>query len=373
MDTRRRFLYTLGSAAAVTLTGCTDTSTTSSESTVEETPTRGDLDRVHTESEANQTDVPVEEGTPVNMPNDEDPDRDLTPTEHYFEWIYGEDEQILENVQDTDTGISFDAINNALEQGMNEGGRNEAISQGILEAANQYTPQAGDNYEDIHQHVLSALHHTLQDEQYDWNINIKSNINAVLTPSGLYPYTEIEVQQNDGTTDIINAYIGQNEEHAARTPSDDEAVSGDNLSGTTDILNGIRDGQNYAHIPSHDTEAFDDYIDDGGDEERTYDQLRVISGMQIREGSYTNQDDHIAYTPDNLIVADDIEDVRRINETKYENGDTSLVDELNDKYMDEYEDTDTAVRWTSTETEDGYEVEMWEDPDFNLDEEIAEA
>jgi hypothetical protein len=311
----------------------------------------------------------------------ESPERDLTATEHYFDWVYGEDGEIREAVNGTEeeTSISFDGINNALEQGMSEGGRNEAISQGILEAAEQYTPQTGDTYEDIHRHTLSALHQTLQDENNNWDITIKSNINAVITDETRLPYTEIEVEQENGETDIVNAYIGREKgikgrQHAARTPSDDQAVTGDDLSGTEDILNGIRDGENPTFFPSHDVGDAQILGEAGADEERIYDQMRVLSGMQIREGSYTPlpENGDISYQPDNLLVAQTNQDIERINQTKYENGDTSLVDALNDKYMDQYEDTEHAVRWTSTETEDGYEVEMWEDPDFSYEEEIAE-
>lgn len=277
-----------------------------------------------------------------------------------------------------------------MENGI-EDGRNQAIADAALTAKRDYDIFA-DPYETQHNHVFDLVTRALGQKEGDqWEFNINQNINAVFVSNvgRAYEFSEFEVGHPDGTVEIVNAYIGQEKEIAARTPEDDQAVSGDNLRGTENMLNGIRDPSNTVYIPAHDTELVEHR---DGNKEGSYDQLRVLAGMLVREGGIGAQPQNkdIAFIPSNLLIADTNKEVDEVYETKYEQGDTALVDEISRLYLDNFEDTDTAVRYSITEigeganepeedrvhstAEDGqYRVEMWTDPDFNINQEIADA
>ncbi|NLV08967.1 hypothetical protein GOC74_03355 [Halomicrobium mukohataei] len=254
---RRRFLAGAASlAGAGSLAGCSGSESEPPEST----PTPTDT------TTPTNTATPEPTETTDEATQTETPEPDLTGREHYFNWIHGEDDQILEEVQGTqqNTSISFQAIDNALEEGIENGGRNQAIANALETASQEY--QENNNYEDRHTHILSALHQTLEQkngDQWDFDIfSMKDWGKSTAFPKDGIDYSKIWVENEDGEYTDINAGLSERYEHTTHIPGEDIGNTAKNISNRIkEQLQFMRDSESFGTRPAHDLETHLDRLE----------------------------------------------------------------------------------------------------------------
>ncbi|QGA80357.1 hypothetical protein [Candidatus Nanohalobium constans] len=316
-------------------------------------------------------------------PEPQQEDENLTGREHYFNWIHGEDDQILEEVQGTqqNTSISFQAINNALEEGIENGGRNQAIANALETASQEY--QENNNYEDRHTHILSALHQTLEQKNGDqWDFDVFSNMNYTQTAGATLQYSEIKVETED-TTDtgeneyaIINAALNETMNHATHTPGEDGGEQVDYKR----TMEEVRNSWNHIVLPPHDVESLEERERESDMAENVPESGAALMGYQLFAGGH-NTSDGFEYRPDEMLVPASEEIHDKIDEISYEQGDKvdqegnplgthgrmDLQLAINERYMDEgYDEVDNPVIIDNLEeTEEGWNFELREEPDWN--------
>jgi hypothetical protein len=237
MVTRRHVLALAGSlsvAGCLTGGGQDDSPGTDTPDTVTSTPT--------------PEDTPTETEEPT-----ETPEEDLTGEELYFNWVHGgiydgeEHEEILEEVQGTGPeSISFNEINDALEQG---GTRVEQVANAVETAAHQYGD--GDNHEDRHRHIMSAVHQTLEqkDEDFDvYSIADDAKSNEFVDEGFGLEYGKIWVENEEGEYDNIN--LSLDPEYTATHIEGEEAETK-----VEEALRELNDVEYEGDRPAHDYEA----------------------------------------------------------------------------------------------------------------------
>ena len=391
---RRRFLTLLGVSTASGLAGCGGLGGTGSTETetIQETPNNSTVNPAHGTS--TPTPTPTPEPTPTPTPTEtevqetEEPDPDLTGREIYFNQIHGEDEGVLERVQGTGgkTSISFQAIDESLEEGFEQGGRFEAVKSGLETASKLYS---GGNHEEgywnRHRHIMSALHQTLeQKDGEEWDFEIFSNLNYTQTVGTTIQYSEIKVATGETTENgndeyaIINGALSEDMNHATHIPGEEKG------SGYKRTMWGVRDSSNHVDLPPHDTEAIQNRLDSLGSDatpQRAEGSWASAMGYQLFTGSH-EVNTGFEYQPDEMLVpaTQDIHD--KIDEIGYEQGDElgrdgeaplathgrmDLQLAVNEKYMNEGYDevANPVVIDNLQETEDGWDFELREEPDWN--------
>lgn len=328
----------------------------------------------------------VENGTVGNgtdsgtVETPEDPD--LTGEQIYFDWIHGENEEILEENKGEHGQISFNSVNKALEEGFEDGGRNQAIAQALETASQEY--QENSSYEDRHRHILSALHTTLeQKEGEQWNFNVFSNMNYTQTVGDTLQFSEIKVETEE-TTDtgedeyaIINAALNETMNHATHIPGEDK---GDD--GYKRTMSGVRESDNDTDLPPHDVEALRERME-GGDETGIQVSGAGLMGYQLFAGGHS-VDSGFEFRPDEMLVPASKKIHEKIDEIGYEQGDRvddteghvlgthgrmDLQLAINERYMNEgYDEIDAPVVIDDLEeTEEGWDFTLREEPDWNED------
>jgi len=379
MTDRRQFLSLLGVAGTVGLTGCSGGSSDPAEgtSTVSESPNNSTVNPAHNTPTPNRT------PTPEDQEGGSEPvEQDLTGREIYFNQIHGENEQILEEVQGTedDTSISFQAIDQSLEQGFQNGGRNQAIAAGLETASQEYQSVGDETYWNRHQHIMSALHQTLeQKEGEQWDFEVLSNLNYTQTVGDTIQYSEIKVATGETTENgndeyaIINGALSEHMNHATHTPGEEKG------SGYKRTMWGVRDSSNDVDLPPHDTEAIQNRVDRGAGESTFYGAASLM-GYQLFTGGHSVDAD-IDYRPDEMLVPATQDIHEKIDEIGYEQGDElgrdgeaplathgrmDLQLAVNERYINEgYDEVDNPVVIDNLqETEDGWDFELREEPDW---------
>ena len=258
---RRRCLTTAAAfVGASALAGCTEML---GDTSVEQTPTAAtdtQIDETPVNETVNPANPKYNGTTPTPTPTPtETPTPDRSGREHYFNWIHGEDDQILEEVQGTqqNTSISFEAIDNALEEGIENGGRNQAIANALETASQEY--QVNNNYEDRHTHILSALHQTLEQKegsQWDFDIfGMKDWGKSSAFPNEGIDYSKVWVENEDGEYTNINAGLSDKVEHT--THIEGEEVT----SRRQEVLQMLTDPESSITRPAHDYEALQNSVE----------------------------------------------------------------------------------------------------------------
>ncbi|MEA5409787.1 hypothetical protein VB773_20930 [Haloarculaceae archaeon H-GB2-1] len=280
MTKRREFLTLLG-AGTVGVAGCVgDTSsTTPTDSTVSETPTREEVTPTQ--------EVGIENGTRTNNTSPGTPTRtetvtpgpeqteemDLTGDEIYYNWIHGQDDDILEQAQET---INFHAVNVALKEGNT---RVEKVANAIQEANSQYS--GGDGYQTRHKTVMSAVHQTLQQRNdLIWNFHtMKDWAKSTAYPSDGLDYSKIWVE---GADQDINAALNPDNNEPAYHIEGEEA-NGD----VEEILKNLRDPEVFGHISAHNYDGISNEIDyfEATGEEYSDDEIEEASSFWLEKFS----------------------------------------------------------------------------------------
>jgi hypothetical protein len=411
MNSRRHFLTSLATVGAATIAGCggnDDTGTPTD--TISESPTPEDVvptptprpgttetpiqttstpdqttatpDQT-TPTETTPTPTPTETPTPTPTPTPE-PDRDLSGEEIYLNWIHGEDGQILEQVQGENGrhSISFQSIDEALEEGFQTGGRNEAVANALKTASQDYyTPD--DNYEQRHRHILSALHQTLEQKPgLKWNFNIDSRLDAQPSDQGGMKYSRVDVETDETTEngnkkhDPIRGVLTESRDHTVHYP-------GKELNNPTyieKVLQQTGNPETYLSRSLVDKDALDNALDNSNwDRERSYDQfgmgIGILIGGGIRFGEY--EDNYIA--PNHLLVSEDgrEEEILQIVDDYEEAGDMELRNQLREHYFnnghDQYEASEVNITVDDSGSLTDESITMEKIEDFSMAEEIADA
>ncbi|QUJ74001.1 hypothetical protein [Haloarcula marismortui] len=374
----RRRLLTVSGASIAFLSGCQTGSREQPESATDDAAT--------STSTPTPTDEATEEVTETEEPTPtETPEPDLTGREHYFNWIHGENDQILEENKGQNGEISFQAIDNALEEGFENGGRNHAIANALETASQEY--QENSSYEHRHRHILSAIHTTLEQKEGDqWDFDVFSNMNYTQTAGATLQYSEIKVETGD-TTDtgedeyaIINAALNETMNHATHTPGED----GGEQIGYKRTMEEVRNSSVDTMLPPHDTEAIQNRAERvEEDEEGWLVGYSTLMGYQLFSGGHSTSDG-AEYRPDQWLVPASKDIHEKIDQVGYEQGDRVDDEEgnplgthgrmdlqlaINERYMNEgYNEVDNPVVIDNLEeTENGWDFELREEPDWNED------
>jgi hypothetical protein len=399
MNSRRHFLTSLATVGAATIAGCGGNNETGTPTdTISESPTPEDVvptptprpgntttpiqttstpdqttatpDQT-TPTETTPTPTPTETPTPTPTPTPE-PDRDLSGEEIYLNWIHGEDGQILEQVQGERGvhNISFQAIDEALEEGFQNGGRNRAVANALKTASQEYVPN--NSYEQRHRHILSALHQTLEQKTgEDWDFDIVSNMNYTQTAGETLQFSEVRIENGEETEDgeplydIVNAAISPDYRHAPHTPGEKTE------NGYKRTMQGVRESDNDVDLPPHDTEALQERGENSGYGEKVAHSFLPAMGYQLFAGGHS-VDSEVEYNPDQSLVPASKEVHETIDNIGYEQGETpgtsgriDLQMAINEKYFNEgYDETDNPVAVDVKETSSGWNVELEERPDW---------
>jgi len=267
MTDRRQFLSLLG-AAAVGLAGCSGSESTAPTAT----PTR----KNSTASE--QTDTP---GTETG---EQTVEQDLTGEELYFNWVHGgiyedeEHEEILNTVQGTESNsISFQQINNALEQGDT---RVEQVANAVENAAHQHTPTDPDDYENQHRHIMSAVHQTLEQREEDYEVYSMTDWGkSTAFPNNGIDYSKIWVENENGEYTDINAMLQTDQNYTThikgqKTQTDRE-----------EVLQMLRDPERFGTKPPHDYEDIEnaiEYYSENRNRDYSDEDMEDINGSWIK-------------------------------------------------------------------------------------------
>jgi len=369
MRTRRNYLTLLG-AGTVALAGCGGNSSDSAESipTVSESPDNSSVNPSNDEYA----------DTPTNGINEELLEPDLTGREIYFNQIHGEDEQILKEVQGTsdEHSISFQAIEQSLEEGFQNGGRNQAIAQGLQTASQEYKPGTNQTYWERHQHILSALHQTLeQKEGEQWDFKIDSRLDAQPSTDGWLKYSHIDVE-TEGETERGNTQYNTiratlTEEYNHTTHIKGNPADADNY--IKRILQQVDNPESHYSRSLIDKDAIDNAIEEEGwDEDLAYDQSGAQVGILLGEGIELDAYDESYVAPENLLISKDgrEQQILEVVDEYEESGDLALRQRMREEYFnsghDEYEASEVDI------TADG-SVSMEQIDDFDMSDEIAGA
>ncbi|MDB2240694.1 hypothetical protein [Halorubrum ezzemoulense] len=223
----------------------------------------------------------VENGT-VETP------KELTGRQIYFDWIHGENEQILEDNKGYEL-ISFQAVDDALENGFQNGGRNQAIAE-ALETASQEYHVGNNDYEDRHRHILSALHTTLEQKEGDqWNFDIfgmKDSGQSPALPDGV-DYSKIWVENEDGEYTDINAGLSERYRHTTHIQGEEIGNTAKNItSRIKQQLQFMRNPEKNATHPGHDYEALQnavEYYREVREREYSDEDIEEINGFWIKK------------------------------------------------------------------------------------------
>jgi hypothetical protein len=330
MTSRRRFLTLLG-ASTTFFTGCISSSTDS----VNETPSPEEV-------KPTETPAPTATPTPENQ--------DLTGEQVYQDWIHGgiyENEQENEILEKAQQQISFNQINQALEQGNN---KTEKIANAIIQANQQITQNT--DYETKHRTALSAVHQTLNQNQTKWNITIHSIADWAKTtayPSEGLDYSKVWIEGEDQDINLaLNPESRNPTYHIENTKANSDVQK---------ILKDLRDPETPGHLTPHDYEGIQNQNDilapSGGYSDE---QIEEINGSFMEEFS-------------NYILGDgradpnSIDDWRALHEG-FESGADALLS-LNEAYHNsEYsDDGETALFDAQGEEELDGSVTMEDTPD----------
>ncbi|EMA26710.1 hypothetical protein C443_00037 [Haloarcula argentinensis DSM 12282] len=276
------------------LAGCAGlSSSTSSEQTpaettdsITETPAPETVNPANTAYQ--QTPTPTPEPTPTPTPT-ETPAPDLSGREHYFNWIHGDDEQILDAVQGDGqdaASISFTAIDDALEAGFEDADRVQAIANGLQAASQEYKVD-DEGYENRHRHILSALHQTLEQKDGDqWNFEVIGMQDFSKSPAfgDNIDYSKVWVEEEDGEYTNINAGLGEVYRH--QTHIKGKRVEGEDIEDRIQReLQFIRDPDDVTTRSGHDYEAMEnaiEYLRNKG-EEVTDDDIEEADGVWFKK------------------------------------------------------------------------------------------
>ncbi|EMA08168.1 hypothetical protein [Haloarcula marismortui] len=350
MNSRRRFLSIIGVAA---FTGCQGITGETADSTPTDTPTP-----TPTPSPTpTPTDEATEEVTETEEPTPtETPEPNLSGREHYFNWIHGEDDQILEENKGQNGEISFQAIDNALEEGFENGGRNQAIAQALETASQEYTENS--SYEDRHRHILSALHTTLEQKEGDqWDFEIFGMKDWGLSPAfnnGI-DYSKIWVENQDGEYTDINAGLSERYRHTTHIQGEDIGNTAKNISNRIqEQLQFMRNPEKAGTHPGQDYEALQKAVEVYRNAGREYsdEDIEEANGFWIEKLS-----NHI--TGDGIPVPSSIEDWKEYDEGLEAGPEVFLG--LNEAYHNAGYDGEPA-QFTVKDAEDG-SVSMEDLPD----------
>jgi len=382
---RRRFLTLLGVSTASGLAGCGGLGGTGSTETetIQETPNNSTINPAHGTS--TPTSTPTPEPTPTPTPTEtevqetEQPSQDLTGREIYFNQIHGEDEGVLERVQGTGgkTSISFQAIDESLEEGFEQGGRFEAVKSGLETASKQYS---GGNHEEgywnRHRHIMSALHQTLeQKDGEEWDFKIDSRLDATPSPDGWLKFSRIDVETQGeterGNTEYQTIRGALDERYQHTTHISGNPASADNF--MRRLLQQIDNPESYNSRSLIDKDAAEKIIQEENlNRDGSYDQfgmnISILLGGEINFGEY----DENYVTGEHLLISEDgrEEEILEIVDEYEEDGDLALRNRMREKYFNngfnEYEATETNI------TADG-SVSMEGIDDFDMSEEVADA
>lgn len=346
MNSRRGLLTTLG---VVALAGCT---------------TQGD-----TEPNANQsagtggtTDDSTQEG------GSSDPDQDLTGEQIHQNWINGDEGRFLEEAENS--SIDFDDIDDALEN--NNGDQVEGVANAFQTASQQYT-QTETTYEHRHKVITSAINKALNDHE-ELDFDILTNINYTQTVGETIQYSEIKVETGETTEtghqeySIINAALTPETNHATHTPGEQTE------DGYKRTMQGVRDSSNGVDKPANDVEA----MEQSGSTEEGMATYAHLMGYQLFDGGH-EVDSNYEFKPDELLIPteeahDTIDNIGyEQGERTGENGDplqthgrVDLQLAINEQYFNEgYDETDNPVVISNIEeSENGWDFELQEDPDW---------
>ncbi|WP_146418309.1 hypothetical protein [Haloarcula hispanica] len=384
---RRRFLTLLGVSTASGLAGCGGLGGTGSTETetIQETPNNSTINPAHGTS--TPTSTPTPEPTPTPTPTEtevqetEQPSQDLTGREIYLNQIHGEDEGVLERVQGTGgkTSISFQAIDESLEEGFEQGGRFEAVKSGLETASKQYS---GGNHEEgywnRHRHIMSALHQTLEQKQGEqWDFEVDSRLDAQPGTDGWLKFSRIDVEKEGETTER-----GNTEYQTIRGALDERYQHTTHISGNPAdpsnyvkrILQQVDNPESVASRSLIDKDAADNAIEHyDWNRERSYDQASTQIGILLGGGLDTESSyENTSIAPENLLVAEEgrEEEILEIVDEYEEDGDLALRQRMREEYFnnghEEYEASTTNI------TADG-SVSMEGIDDFDMSNHIADA
>jgi hypothetical protein len=300
----------------------------------------------------------------------------LTGRELYFNWIHGEDEEILEAVQaDGSHSISFSAINDALETGMASGGRNQAVANALETASQEYDPSG--TYEDRHTHMLSAIHQVLEQKDGDqWDFEIDSRLDATPSQEGWMKYSRVDVETDQEFTDngnkkyhTIRAALTDKRNHTTHV----KGRSADPNNTTKRLLQQISNPETNAFISLLDLEGINSGIKEHGwDEDITYDQTCMSSALLLGCGIEIGAYEENVIGHDYKLFAEDgrEEEILGVIDEYEEQGDMTLRNRFREEYFnnghDEYEASEYDI------SADG-SVSMEELEDTSVSEQIADS
>jgi hypothetical protein len=354
MSTRRGVLTALGAAA---LAGCSSNAA----------PPAEQSDAASTAiNQSNSTETDADQGNELT----------LSGREWYFNWIHGEDEQILSEVQGEESyeSISFSAIDNALETGMASGGRNQAVANALETASQEYQPS--EDYEDRHTHMLSAIHQVLEQKDGDeWDFEIDSRLDATPSQEGWMKYSRVDVETEDEFTDngnkkyhTIRAALTEKRNHTTH-------IKGQNASPnntTKRLLQQISNPES-SFRSLFDKDALDNEIQEWEwDEKRTYDQVGMNAGILIGGGIEIDDYEDNVIGPEYVLFAEDgrENEILNIIDEYEEQGDMTLRNRMREEYFNNGYNKNEVTEYNITA--DG-SVSMEELEDTSVSEQIADA
>lgn len=355
MSTRRGVLTALGAAA---LAGCSSNAAPPAE--------QSDAASTAT-NQSNSTETDADQGNELT----------LSGREWYFNWIHGEDEQILNEVQGKESyeSISFSAIDNALETGMVSGGRNQAVANALETASQEYQPSA--DYEDRHTHMLSAIHQVLEQKNGDeWDFEIDSRLDATPSQEGWMKYSRVDVETDQEFTDngnkkyyTIRAALTEKRNHTTH-------IKGQNASPnntTKRILQQISNPETNAFISLLDLEGINSGIKEHEwDKDTTYDQTCMNAALLLGSGIEIGAYEENVIGLDYKLFAEDgrEEEILGVIDEYEEQGDITLRNRIREEYFnnghDEYEASEYDI------SADG-SVSMEKLEDTSVSEQIADT
>jgi hypothetical protein len=352
MKSRRSVLAVLG---ATVLAGCTRSS---SQPSTEEAESSNETRSQSTDTDANAG-------------------RDLTGREWYFNWIHGEDEQILNEVQGEESyeSISFSAIDNALETGMASGGRNQAVANALETASQEYQPS--EDYEDRHTHMLSAIHQVLEQKDGDeWDFEIDSRLDATPSQEGWMKYSRVDVETENEFTDkgnkkyqTIRAALTEKRNHTTNIIGQNASTNNT----TKRLLQQISNPETVAARSLVDDDAFDNAIEEyGWNSEASYDAISMSLGVLI--GGKIEIDEYEAneIVSEYLLIAEDgnEEEILDIVDEYEESGDMTLRNRLREEYFNNDHDQYPA---SEVDIEEDGSVSMKAMEDVSVEKQIADV
>ncbi|NLV10895.1 hypothetical protein GOC74_13265 [Halomicrobium mukohataei] len=207
-------------------------------------------------------------------------------------------------------------------------------------------------------------------------------MNYTQTAGSTLQYSEIKVETGDTTETgeneyaIINAALNETMNHATHTPGEDKGNAGYKRT-----MSGVRESDNNVDLPPHDVEALEERERDSDMAENVPESGAPLMGYQLFAGGHSTSDG-FEYRPDEMLVPASKDIHEKIDEIGYEQGDRVDDEEgnplgthgrmdlqlaINERYMNEgYDEVDNPVVIDSLEeTENGWDFELREEPDWN--------